>query len=202
MKWIKKVSTTPLENIAKVIDSLSGQSTTNAPSIKAVNGAIASLTSLINTKQDKITLTANKAVVTDGNGKLKASGTSATQIGYLNSLTGNVQTQLNNINNAISNLSTISRLYKEKTVTAANAGDIYSTTFTFGTSDGYNAPLDGGLYTVYSNTNGIRIDSVTRSTELNSVSYYVLYHGTTNNASGKLTLNVFLSSSFDITPNA
>lgn len=202
MKWIKKVSTTPLENIAKVINSLANGSDTNAPSINAVNGAISSLTSLINTKQDKISMTANKAVITDGNGKLKTSGTSATQIGYLSTLTGNVQTQINNINTAISNLSTISRLYKENTVTAANAGDIYSTTFTFGASDGYNLPLDGGLYTVYSSTNGIRIDSVTRSTDLNSVSYYVLYHGTTNNASGKLTLNVFLSSSFDVTPNA
>lgn len=35
--WIKKVSTTPLNAIAKVIDSLSGGSTVNAPSIHAVS---------------------------------------------------------------------------------------------------------------------------------------------------------------------
>lgn len=40
-KWIKKVATTPLDAIAKVIDSLSGSSTTNAPSIRAVNVALA-----------------------------------------------------------------------------------------------------------------------------------------------------------------
>lgn len=42
MKWIKKVATTPLENIAKVIDTLQSQTNdrTNAPSIRAVNEAI------------------------------------------------------------------------------------------------------------------------------------------------------------------
>jgi len=40
-KWIKKVATTPLNTIAKVIDSLTGSSTTNAPSIHAVNTALA-----------------------------------------------------------------------------------------------------------------------------------------------------------------
>ena len=38
--WIKKVATTPLNTIAKVIDSLSGSSTENAPSIHAVNTAL------------------------------------------------------------------------------------------------------------------------------------------------------------------
>ena len=42
MKWIKKVAATPLEAIAKVIDSLNGgdNERTNAPSIKAVNDAL------------------------------------------------------------------------------------------------------------------------------------------------------------------
>lgn len=42
MKWIKKVATTPLDLMAKVIDSISPQvnDTTNAPSINAVNNAL------------------------------------------------------------------------------------------------------------------------------------------------------------------
>ena len=39
--WIKRVSVHPLNTIAKVIDSLTGSSTTNAPSIHAVNTALA-----------------------------------------------------------------------------------------------------------------------------------------------------------------
>ena len=68
MKWIKKVNTTPLDNVAQVINSLisGADATTNAPSIKAVNDALAlkadendllqaetDLTSQINTKADK-----------------------------------------------------------------------------------------------------------------------------------------------------
>ena len=50
-QWIRKVAATPLENVAKVINSLvSGDDkTTNAPSIKAVNDALA-------TKQDTLTI--------------------------------------------------------------------------------------------------------------------------------------------------
>lgn len=42
MKWIKKVATTPLEVIAKVVDTLQAQTNdrTNAPSIRAVREAI------------------------------------------------------------------------------------------------------------------------------------------------------------------
>ena len=43
MIWIKKIATTPLDTIAKVIDSLEQQTNnrTNAPSIRAVNEALA-----------------------------------------------------------------------------------------------------------------------------------------------------------------
>lgn len=42
MKWIKKIASTPLETIARVINSLDSgaDATTNAPSIKAVNDAL------------------------------------------------------------------------------------------------------------------------------------------------------------------
>ena len=50
MKWIKKIAQTPLDTLAKVIDSLSSGDNpqTNAPSINAVNGAITTLTTAVN----------------------------------------------------------------------------------------------------------------------------------------------------------
>ena len=39
-KWIKKVSSVPLRVVGHIIDSLSGNSTDNAPSIRAVNSAL------------------------------------------------------------------------------------------------------------------------------------------------------------------
>lgn len=39
--WIKRVSVHPLNTIAKVIDALTGNSTTDAPSIHAVKTALA-----------------------------------------------------------------------------------------------------------------------------------------------------------------
>lgn len=43
MKWIKKVATTPLDTLAKVIDNLTQETNnrTNAPSIRAVNEGLA-----------------------------------------------------------------------------------------------------------------------------------------------------------------
>lgn len=39
-KWIKKVSSAPLRVVGHILDSLSGNSTDNAPSIRAVNSAL------------------------------------------------------------------------------------------------------------------------------------------------------------------
>ncbi len=39
--WIKKVAVTPLNTIAKVFDTLAGNSTTDAPSVHAVKSALA-----------------------------------------------------------------------------------------------------------------------------------------------------------------
>ena len=191
MKWIKKVSTTPLDTVAKVIDSLSGSSATNAPSIKAVNEAIASLTAAIEAKQDTITLTANRAVVTDSNGKLKAASVTATELSYLDDATGNIQAQIGTLDAAVQTKADITSLTKSNNVTAANAGDVYSTTFRFSNSDGYVQNGDAGIISAYSDTNNIRIDSFTKSALSGQtyVEYYVLYHGTQNGATGKITFN-------------
>lgn len=41
MKWIKKITTTPLTTLARVINSVTGNSTTDAPSVYAVKNALA-----------------------------------------------------------------------------------------------------------------------------------------------------------------
>ena len=111
MKWIKKVAETPLDLIAKVIDSLSGNSKYNAPSIRAVNAGLATkadnnaVSAALAEKQDIITggastivsanLTANKAVVTTAEGKVGASTVTAEELARLAGVTSNVQSQLN-----------------------------------------------------------------------------------------------------------
>ena len=47
-------------------------------------------------KQDSITLTANRALVSDGNGKVAVSAVTSTELGYLDGVTSNIQTQINN----------------------------------------------------------------------------------------------------------
>lgn len=62
MKWIKKVAETPLEAIAKVIDSFSSGSdkTTNAPSIRVVEDALSSKAS--NDDLEAATMDLNAAI--------------------------------------------------------------------------------------------------------------------------------------------
>lgn len=47
--------------------------------------------------QAAITLTANRAVISDGTGKLSVSNTTSSQVGYLSDVTSNIQAQINNI---------------------------------------------------------------------------------------------------------
>ena len=50
------------------------------------------------------TLIANRAVVTNGSGKLATSAVTATELGYLDGVTSRIQTQLNNITGDISDI--------------------------------------------------------------------------------------------------
>ena len=51
---------------------------------------------LISAKQDEISLTENKAVISDASGKLSVSEVTSTELSYLDGVSSNVQTQLNN----------------------------------------------------------------------------------------------------------
>lgn len=73
--------------------------------ITTLKGNVTTLTTALQSKQDKITggastitddnLTANRALVSNGSGKVAVSAVTATELGYLNGVTSNVQTQLN-----------------------------------------------------------------------------------------------------------
>lgn len=73
--------------------------------ISTLKGNVTTLTTALQSKQDKIAggastitddnLTANRALVSDGNGKVAVSNVTSTELGYLDGVTSNVQTQLN-----------------------------------------------------------------------------------------------------------
>lgn len=72
------------------------------------------LATTIATKQDKITggattitssnLTANRALISNGSGKVAVSPVTSTELGYLDGVTSNVQTQLNSIKISVTNI--------------------------------------------------------------------------------------------------
>lgn len=73
--------------------------------ITTLKGNVTTLTNALGSKQNKIVggastitddnLTANRALVSDGNGKVAVSNVTSTELGYLDGVTSNVQTQLN-----------------------------------------------------------------------------------------------------------
>ena len=73
--------------------------------ITTLKGNVTTLTNALGSKQDTIVggastitddnLAANRAMVSDGNGKVAVSNVTSTELGYLDGVTSNVQTQLN-----------------------------------------------------------------------------------------------------------
>lgn len=73
--------------------------------ITTLKGNVTTLTTALQSKQDKITggastitddnLVANRALVSNGSGKVAVSAVTATELGYLDGVTSNIQTQLN-----------------------------------------------------------------------------------------------------------
>lgn len=158
----------------------------------------------LNNKQDKVNgaastitsnnLTKNRALVSDANGKVAVSPITSTELGYLDNLTGNVQTQINSVKNNKQN--TIYTLQKDVDAQAAIADSVYSATVTFtANADGYDGSKDIGIHSVFTDTNNIRIDNVTRARDFSNdrITYYVLYHGTSNGAVGTITFRLLMS---------
>lgn len=76
-----------LQTTANLVQDLSSPNTSTYPSTQAVSNALAG-------KQDTISLTANRAVVSGADGTLEASAVTSTELGYLSGATSNIQTQL------------------------------------------------------------------------------------------------------------
>lgn len=155
------------------------------------------MTTALNGKQDKITgaassiatsnLTANKALISNGNGKIAVSNISATELSKLSGQTKNIKTNFDEKQNVLK------VLQKDVSASAPIAGDIYSVTVKFtAASDGYDGSKAFGLPSAFSDTNQIRIDSITRASNFSNteVTYYVLFHGSQNNAAGTITFQI------------
>ena len=92
------------------------------------------------------TVTANRALVSNGNGKVSASATTATEIGYVHGVTSAIQTQLNNKanNNAVVHLTGNETITGAKTFSSTISGNI----------NGNAATVTNGVYTTGNQTIG------------------------------------------------
>ncbi len=64
-----------------------------------VTGAITAMNEALSGKQDEIKLTGSRALVSNSSGKIAVSAVTATELGYLDGVTANIQSQINNLNN-------------------------------------------------------------------------------------------------------
>jgi len=93
-----------VNGIGDVLTTLDVKSTYSASGMDPVNGM--AVASAISGKQDTITgaatsittnnLTANRAVISDNNGKVAVSSVTSTELGYVSGVTSAIQTQINN----------------------------------------------------------------------------------------------------------
>ena len=84
-------------------------------------------------------LSANRALISNANGKVAVSSVTSTELGYLDGVTSAIQTQLNTINTSIGTLSDLTTTAKSSLVAAANE---------------LNGKIQSGTYTVPSGGNG------------------------------------------------
>ncbi len=64
-----------------------------------VTGAITAMNEALSGKQDEIKLTGSRALVSDSSGKIAVSAVTATELGHLDGVTANIQSQIDNLNN-------------------------------------------------------------------------------------------------------
>lgn len=68
-----------------------------------VTGAITAMNEALSGKQDEIKLTGSRALVSNSSGKIAVSAVTATELGYLDGVTKNLQIQINELNTKINN---------------------------------------------------------------------------------------------------
>lgn len=154
------------EKLANKTQTLSSSSTTTQyPSAKCVYDNI---NNLDNSKQDNITggastitssnLTANRALISDGSGKVAVSAVTNTELGYLDGVTSGVQAQINskqNSSNAVTTNTaqtiTGSKTFTQQILRSASFSSSVSYFDTFTDSNGKGATTSEAFY----NTNRI-----------------------------------------------
>lgn len=111
--WVKGYAQS-LANLSQTIDG----STTKYPSNKAVQNAVGAKQNTITGAATTIVssnLATNRALISDGSGKVAVSAVTSTELGYLDGVTSAIQTQLNGkANTSLSNISSTLDVVTEK----------------------------------------------------------------------------------------
>lgn len=87
----------PRAMFAKVSTDSTGRITSLTPNTAFHAVDYSEFTSALETKQDVISLIANRALVSDTSGNIAVSAVTSTELGYLDGVTSNIQTQFNNL---------------------------------------------------------------------------------------------------------
>lgn len=87
----------PRAMFAKVSTDSTGRVTSFNPNTAFHAVDYSEFTRALKTKQDMISLTANRALVSDTSGNIAVSAVTSTELGYLDGVTSNIQTQFNNL---------------------------------------------------------------------------------------------------------
>ena len=103
-------------------------------------------------------LSANRALISNANGKVAVSSVTSTELGYLDGVTSAIQTQLNTINTSIGTLSDLTTTAKSSLVAAANElngnkqNALWMPIARMSASADWNAAKQPGWYTMPANT--------------------------------------------------
>ncbi len=157
---------------------------TDVADITAMNENWDKIDTELHGKQNKITgaastvtednLTVNRVVVSDGNGKLKASDITTTILGYLSGLKSNAQKQIDDILTRLDNIK-LGGLTKNRAVTTDANGDLIASTVT-DTEIGYLSGLTSNAQTQLNAKVKKTGDSLTGSLTFNNFDAYHAVH--------------------------
>lgn len=167
------IDTSVFQLITNLVNDLSSPNTSTYPSTQAVSNALA-------TKQDKISLTPNTAVVAGASGALESSAVTSTELGYLSGVDSNIQSQIDSkqatITGAASTIAS-TKLTANKVVISDGDGNIAESSVS-STELGYLSGVTSAIQTQIDDANSA-IDAVEESiTEMGSTKADAVATGT------------------------
>lgn len=178
---------TKLDGIASganktTVDSALSSTSTNPVQNKVINSALAGKASSSHTHPaSQVTgLTANRALVSDANGHPAVSSVTNTELGYLDGVTSNVQTQLNGKLSTSGTAAAASKLATSRTISLA--GNVTGSASFDGTA---NASIAATIANGAVNTARIADKAVTPAKMASDPVYIVSSAGATTSISGK-----------------